>query len=196
MVSSRIAWLIFLAWLLMIAVASVSAKDASPSSYSIGVIHKTNVAVRATRVCQQQLDRDRPPQRSASVYARTRHMEVRLWALRLWRGRLHRCVGLTRHLNAKPPRAIRYVFQRLGSDDVAIALDVAGDEAGSGDIWAHPFCTTATNGQYEGCFQMGDWARSRYGHGPTALDQAWAAYAYRVEAHGWCSGWSATADVC
>lgn len=36
----------------------------------------------------------------------------------------------------------------------------------------------AQNGQYLGLFQMGDYARSRYGHGMDALTQARAAYAY------------------
>jgi hypothetical protein len=42
----------------------------------------------------------------------------------------------------------------------------------------------ATNGQYQGLFQMGDYARSRYGHGWDAWAQARAAYAYFRDA-GW-----------
>src|SRR4051812_5221039 len=38
--------------------------------------------------------------------------------------------------------------------------------------------TGAVNGQYLGMFQMGDYARSKYGHGSDALTQARAAYAY------------------
>ena len=38
----------------------------------------------------------------------------------------------------------------------------------------------ATNGQYLGLFQMGDYARSAYGHGSDALTQARAAFAYFV----------------
>lgn len=42
----------------------------------------------------------------------------------------------------------------------------------------------ARNGQYFGLFQMGAYARSRYGHGPDALTQALAAHAYYLDA-GW-----------
>jgi hypothetical protein len=38
------------------------------------------------------------------------------------------------------------------------------------------FRTDAQNGQYLGLFQMGDWARTTYGHGPSAVTQAKAAY--------------------
>lgn len=43
----------------------------------------------------------------------------------------------------------------------------------------------ARNGQYLGLFQMGSYARSRYGHGSDAWTQARAAYAYFRD-----SGWS------
>lgn len=42
----------------------------------------------------------------------------------------------------------------------------------------------ARNGQYHGLFQMGRYARSKYGHGPDALTQALAAHAYYLDA-GW-----------
>lgn len=42
----------------------------------------------------------------------------------------------------------------------------------------------ARNGQYRGLFQMGAYARGRYGHGPDALTQALAAHAYFLDA-GW-----------
>lgn len=48
--------------------------------------------------------------------------------------------------------------------------------------------TNAKNGQFLGLFQMGDWARRRYGHGSTALAQARAAHLYYLES-GW-SGWA------
>lgn len=48
--------------------------------------------------------------------------------------------------------------------------------------------TTATNGQYLGFAQMGDYARARYGHGPDAWTQAVAAHAYYEDA-GW-SPWA------
>lgn len=45
----------------------------------------------------------------------------------------------------------------------------------------------ATNGQYLGLFQFGEWARSTYGFGWDAYSQARAAYRYYRES-GW-SGW-------
>ena len=56
------------------------------------------------------------------------------------------------------------------------ALSVARCESGY-SIWAR-------NGQYLGLFQMGDYARSRYGHSWSAWGQARAAYAYFRDA-GW-----------
>ena len=65
------------------------------------------------------------------------------------------------------------------------AFDVIACETGG------KFNTTAKNGQFLGLFQMGSWARSRYGHGETARAQARAAYSYWRES-GW-SGWSSCA---
>ena len=62
------------------------------------------------------------------------------------------------------------------------AFDVIACETGG------RYNTTATNGQYLGLFQMGQWARSRYGHGETARAQARAAYRYWRKS-GW-AGWS------
>lgn len=45
--------------------------------------------------------------------------------------------------------------------------------------------TGAANGQYLGLFQMGSYARSRYGHGADAFTQARDAHAYWLD-----SGWS------
>lgn len=168
--------------------ALLSPSKASTSAYSIGVIHRTNIAVATAQACQRHLDQDRRPDQSRHLYARTDSMAFRHWALRLWRGRAHRCSARTSYLNAYPPRAIEYVFDRISQ--TATALIVAQREGGGG------YCTRATNGQYLGCYQMGDWARSRYGHGPTALDQSWAAFWYVRDARGWCSGWAATAPGC
>jgi hypothetical protein len=62
------------------------------------------------------------------------------------------------------------------------ALAVARCESG--------YSTAAQNGQYLGLFQMGSFARARYGHGPTALVQARAAYRYFVESGRDWSPWS------
>ena len=50
--------------------------------------------------------------------------------------------------------------------------------------------TNASNGQYLGLFQMGSYARSRYGHSSTALGQARAAYRYFVDSGRDWSPWS------
>lgn len=50
--------------------------------------------------------------------------------------------------------------------------------------------TWAQNGQYLGLFQMGSYARARYGHDKTALGQAKAAYRYFVASGRDWSPWS------
>jgi hypothetical protein len=62
------------------------------------------------------------------------------------------------------------------------AFDVIACETGGA------YNTNARNGQYLGMFQMGAWARARYGHGTTARAQARAAYMYWRDS-GW-SGWA------
>jgi hypothetical protein len=79
---------------------------------------------------------------------------------------------------ANPTVAICHVFGSYCSQ----ALAVASCESGRG--------VYATNGQYLGMFQMGSYARSRYGHGYTALAQARAAYAYFVDSGRDWSPWS------
>jgi hypothetical protein len=69
-----------------------------------------------------------------------------------------------------PIIAIRLVFGRYADE----AIRVVDCETGGS------FSTTATNGQYVGLFQMGNYARGRYGHSKTALGQAQAAYRYFV----------------
>jgi hypothetical protein len=64
--------------------------------------------------------------------------------------------------------AIRYVFGEYAEE----ALAVAACESGSSRT------PRARNGQYLGIFQMGEYARSLYGHGETPLEQSRAAYAY------------------
>jgi len=48
----------------------------------------------------------------------------------------------------------------------------------------------ASNGQYQGIFQMGSFARGRYGHGPSWLVQAAAAYLYFLDSGRDWSPWS------
>jgi hypothetical protein len=77
--------------------------------------------------------------------------------------------------------AIRFVFGSYADQ----AIRVASCESG--------LSVNATNGQYLGLFQMGDYARGRYGHGPTAIEQAKSAYAYFVASGRDWSPWECRA---
>lgn len=68
--------------------------------------------------------------------------------------------------HGRVPCVIRFVFGPWGSQAVSVA-------------WCESsFRTAASNGQYLGLFQMGSSERATYGHGPDALSQSRAAYAY------------------
>ena len=86
----------------------------------------------------------------------------------LARRRAARARARVEWLNRDPRRAIEYVFGAHAGD----ALDVCSCETGG------TFHVGATNGQYLGLFQMGSSERRLYGHGPTALEQAFAARRY------------------
>lgn len=75
---------------------------------------------------------------------------------------------------SSPQAAICAVF----GAHCSAAISVAHCETGG------TFDVNAQNGQFLGLFQMGSYARSRYGHSGTALGQARAAYAYFLDA-GW-----------
>jgi hypothetical protein len=94
------------------------------------------------------------------------------------RQRVGRYLERQRRLLENPTNAICHVFGPYCSQ----ALRVASCESGRG-VWAQ-------NGQYLGMFQMGSYARGRYGHSYTALGQARAAYAYFVDAGRDWSPWS------
>ncbi len=70
--------------------------------------------------------------------------------------------------SATNEQVIRAVFGQYGSQAVAVARCESGPSI---SVWAH-------NGQYLGAFQMGYYARSKYGHGNDIWTQARAAYAY------------------
>jgi hypothetical protein len=91
------------------------------------------------------------------------------WAAKLWKKRAAKHYKLYASLQ-DPKKAICYIFGPYCRD----ALKVAGCESG------HTYSVNAQNGQYLGMFQMGAYARSRYGHGYTPLEQAHAAYLYFV----------------
>jgi len=52
------------------------------------------------------------------------------------------------------------------------------------------FSTMARNGQYLGLFQMGSYARARYGHGPDPWTQAEAAFRYFADSGFSWGPWS------
>ncbi len=87
------------------------------------------------------------------------------------------------HAGSSNESAIRSVFGQYGSQ----AVNVARCESG--------LRTWAQNGQYEGLFQMGSYARARYGHGSDAWTQARAAFAYFRDSgyswRPWTCGWAA-----
>lgn len=74
--------------------------------------------------------------------------------------------------------AIRYVFGPYASQ----ALRVAWCES--------RYSIYATNGQYLGLFQMGSFARARYGHAWNAWAQAISAYRYFVDSGKDWSPWA------
>ena len=77
-----------------------------------------------------------------------------------------------------PRAAICDVFKRYCQAAVAVA-------------WCESrLDTNAQNGQYLGLFQMGSSARRIFGHGPTAHEQAIAAYKYFVESGRDWSPWT------
>jgi hypothetical protein len=80
----------------------------------------------------------------------------------------------------EPILAIRLVFGRYADQ----AISVSSCETGG------TFDTDAANGQYRGLFQMGSYARSAYGHGQSALEQAQAAFRYFVASGKDWSPWS------
>lgn len=102
------------------------------------------------------------------------------WRLGKWWQRKREYCGLMRHYNRDPRLAIAYVFGPRASE----ALRVSKCETG-GTYWVG-----SANGQYLGIFQMGASERSIYGHGPTALEQAFAAHDYFVRSGRDWSPWS------
>jgi hypothetical protein len=81
---------------------------------------------------------------------------------------------------------VRRLQQRVRPDVLAIICQVFGPYCAEAQRVAlceggRPVPSVrARNGQYEGIFQMGSFARSRYGHGWDAWSQARAAYRYFI----------------
>jgi hypothetical protein len=151
----------------------------APGPAGASLVQRTDKVMRHTQHCERLADRDRSPTPSRRLYARTHSQPFRNWAYRLWNGRAHRACGKVRYLNASPVRAVAYVFRRVAQ--VAKALSVVRCESN--------FYTGASNGGvYLGLFQMGPYARAKYGHSRDALGQTWCAYFYYRDA-GW-SPWA------
>lgn len=85
-----------------------------------------------------------------------------------------------------PANAICNVFGRYCSQAIAVVRCESGDNEGE----LSPHIVYASNGQYQGAFQMGSSERARYGHGMTVLEQARAAYRYFVASGRDWSPWS------
>lgn len=131
-----------------------------------------------------------PPSKRIASADVTQGKGAAWWARRaIQNGRTMRVRGRTirrlrRELASReigPTLAIRLVFGPYAD----AALRVAWCES----RWH----TGATNGQYLGLFQMGDYARGRYGHSSSALGQARAAYAYFVASGRDWSPWECRA---
>lgn len=90
------------------------------------------------------------------------------WTARLWIVRNNDARRRYYSVATNPVAAIRFVFGRYASQ----ALSVSYCETGG------TYSVYASNGQYQGLFQMGEYARTRYGHGRSAITQSRAAFHY------------------
>lgn len=95
---------------------------------------------------------------------------------------LGRTAAEARTTRPDPPRPVWLAIRLTFRERAAEALRVAWCES--------RFDIKAINGQYLGLFQMGDYARSKYGHGNTAMIQARAAHRYFVDSGRDWSPWS------
>jgi hypothetical protein len=91
-----------------------------------------------------------------------------LQRLEVWKGRRDWACARVAYLRANPAKAIRFIFGSYGDQAVAVAYCESHLYVG------------AQNGQYLGLFQMGTYARSRYGHSWEAIGQSRSAYGYFV----------------
>ena len=98
-----------------------------------------------------------------------------------WRKRVERWQARQRELlSTDSTAAICHVFGSYCSQALAVARCEAG----------HSMTPRAHNGQYLGMFQMGSYARARFGHGSDRLTQARAAYRYFVASGRDWSPWA------
>jgi hypothetical protein len=151
------------------------------SPYSTRLVHQIHHARRATWNCQVRLGRTKT--RASVVPLHARSVGFRRWALRdKW---VPLAAGCSRELrrviaarNALTPSAAQQAICDVWGRWCREAIAVARCETGG------TFSVYAQNGQYLGLFQMGDWARSVYGHSYTPWGQARAAYRNFLD-NGW-----------
>ncbi len=147
---------------LLILVAALALTVTAPASADPWRIHAARQARLQTWACEasKALPRTGYPKVRWTLPVQARRLET----LRFWRGMLTHC----RRARASTAAVICRVFGPYCSQAISVAR-----------CESHLF-VWARNGQYLGLFQMGSYARSRYGHGPDALTQARAAYRYFV----------------
>jgi hypothetical protein len=148
--------------LIAIVAAGILALTATTAQASKG--KKLDEYIAQTHVCQRALH----TQETKYSGRKWRGDRYDHWRLHKWWKRKTEYCKLLHQLNRDPRLAIRYVFGSRAEE----ALRVSGCETG------HTYWVGSQNGQYLGIFQMGTSERARFGHGPTALEQAFAAYAY------------------
>jgi hypothetical protein len=93
-----------------------------------------------------------------------------LQRLDVWKARRDPTCRRVAYLRSHPPAAIRFVFGAYGDQAVAVSSCETG-----GSFWPG-----SSNGQYLGLFQMGSYARARYGHSWEAIGQSRAAERYFI----------------
>jgi hypothetical protein len=183
------------ALVLVVAVSTAGASSRSPDVLSarlgdhVASLEKSRAVVRffgSHRWLLRDARFKREAHRQLALHrARVRRAERRVAALRRELRELHRAER--RRAAAKrraaalletPEGAICAVFKGHCREALAVARCESG------------YSTLAQNGQYLGLFQMGSFARERYGHGPSALAQARAAYRYFVASGRDWSPWS------
>jgi hypothetical protein len=152
----------------------------SLTNYRTAIHNQHNWTNRALdNRCREKVSLDdftKTPLRTVGLAWRDDHVR---WAKRrheLAQGRSSLCIPST------TAGIIRYVFGAYGDQAVAVASCESG------------LSVYARNGQYLGLFQMGEYARSRYGHSWDALGQSRSAYAYfRDSGYDWspwqCRPW-------
>lgn len=106
------------------------------------------------------------------------------WIRHLWAERADKAYHFVVSLR-DPETAIRFVFGSRAREAIAVAACESGDRDGH----LSPHVVRASNGQYQGMFQMGSSERAIYGHGPSPYEQALAAHRYFVASGSDWSPW-------